>query len=163
MRSRAGSEIGVEMGLDMEPLARLVRRMRGRRKERGPGELRRLLDQADQRRRVLRHPDHLDLVGLDPQLRHIGAVGQRLRNGFTCEQANDEALSFGQIGRGKSSFVKSYLWRQAVFGRRAWVVDPKGEYGPLARAWGVAPVALYPGGSVRLKRWASTRTAWSRR
>ena len=57
---------------------------------------------------------------------------------------------FGQIGRGKSSFVKSYLWRQAVFGRRAWVVDPKGEYGPLARAWGVAPVALYPGGSVRL-------------
>jgi hypothetical protein len=25
-----------------------------------------------------------------------------------------------------------------------------GEYGPLARAWGVQPVALYPGGSVRL-------------
>ena len=56
----------------------------------------------------------------------------------------------GQIGRGKSSFVKTYLWRQAVFGRRAWVVDPKGEYGPLARAWGVEPVALRPGGSVRL-------------
>ena len=32
----------------------------------------------------------------------------------------------------------------------AWVVDPKGEYGPLARAWGVTPVALRPGGSVRL-------------
>ena len=57
---------------------------------------------------------------------------------------------FGQIGRGKSSFVKSYLWRQAVFGRRAWVIDPKGEYGPLAEAWGVAPVALRPGGPVRL-------------
>jgi hypothetical protein len=57
---------------------------------------------------------------------------------------------FGQIGRGKSSFVKSYLWRQAVFGRHAWVVDPKGEYGPLAQVWGVAPVALRPGGTVRL-------------
>ena len=52
----------------------------------------------------------------------------------------------GQIGRGKSAFVKTYLWRQAVFGRRAWVVDPKGEYGALARAWGVTPVALRPGG-----------------
>ena len=63
---------------------------------------------------------------------------------------NPNMVVFGQIGRGKSSFVKSYLWRQAVFGRQAWVVDPKGEYGPLARAWGVRPVALYPGGSVRL-------------
>ena len=63
---------------------------------------------------------------------------------------NPNMVVFGQIGRGKSSFVKSYLWRQAVFGRRAWVVDPKGEYAPLAQAWGVQPVALYPGGSVRL-------------
>jgi hypothetical protein len=63
---------------------------------------------------------------------------------------NPNMVVFGQIGRGKSSFVKSYLWRQAVFGRRAWVVDPKGEYGPLAEAWGVEPVALRPGGSVRL-------------
>jgi hypothetical protein len=63
---------------------------------------------------------------------------------------NPNMVVFGQIGRGKSSFVKSYLWRQAVFGRRAWVVDPKGEYGPLAQAWGVVPVALRPGGSVRL-------------
>jgi hypothetical protein len=57
---------------------------------------------------------------------------------------------FGQIGRGKSAFVKTYLWRQAVFGRRAWVVDPKGEYATLAAAWGVRPVALRPGGRVRL-------------
>jgi type IV secretory pathway VirB4 component len=63
---------------------------------------------------------------------------------------NPNAVVFGQIGRGKSSFVKSYLWRQAVFGRHAWVVDPKGEYGPLAQAWGVPPVALRPGGEVRL-------------
>ncbi len=63
---------------------------------------------------------------------------------------NPNMVVVGQIGRGKSSFVKSYLWRQSVFGRRAWVVDPKGEYGPLAEAWGVVPVALRPGGSVRL-------------
>ncbi len=63
---------------------------------------------------------------------------------------NPNAVVFGQIGRGKSSFVKSYLWRQAVFGRHAWVVDPKGEYGPLARACDVRPVALRPGGAVRL-------------
>ena len=63
---------------------------------------------------------------------------------------NPNMVVLGQIGRGKSAFVKTYLWRQAAFGRRAWVVDPKGEYGPLARAWGVEPVALRPGGSVRL-------------
>ncbi len=59
-------------------------------------------------------------------------------------------IVFGQIGRGKSAFVKTYLWRQSVFGRRAWVVDPKGEYRALAAAWGTRPVALRPGGSVRL-------------
>jgi hypothetical protein len=63
---------------------------------------------------------------------------------------NPNMVVFGQIGRGKSAFVKTYLWRQAVFGRRAWVVDPKGEYDGLARAWGVRPVALRPGGPVRL-------------
>lgn len=64
--------------------------------------------------------------------------------------SNPNMVVFGQIGRGKSALVKTYLWRQAVFGRRAWVVDPKGEYGELARLWGVAPVALRPGGPVRL-------------
>ncbi len=64
--------------------------------------------------------------------------------------SNPNMIVLGQIGRGKSAFVKTYLWRQAVFGRRAWVVDPKGEYGSLAAAWGVTPVALRPGGPVRL-------------
>ena len=64
--------------------------------------------------------------------------------------SNPNMVVFGQIGRGKSAFVKTFLWRQAVFGRRAWVVDPKGEYGDLAAAWGVRPVALRPGGAIRL-------------
>jgi hypothetical protein len=63
---------------------------------------------------------------------------------------NPNMVVVGQIGRGKSAFVKTYLWRLAVFGRRAWVVDPKGEYGALARAWGVEPVSLRPGGAIRL-------------
>jgi hypothetical protein len=64
--------------------------------------------------------------------------------------SNPNMVVFGQIGRGKSAFIKTFLWRQAVFGRRAWVVDPKGEYGDLAAAWGTRPVALRPGGAIRL-------------
>ncbi|MDQ6839918.1 MAG: ATP-binding protein, partial [Actinomycetota bacterium] len=56
----------------------------------------------------------------------------------------------GQIGRGKSTFVKTYLRRQEAFGRQAWVVDPKGEYGPLAAAVGAAPLRIAPGGPLRL-------------
>lgn len=60
------------------------------------------------------------------------------------------AVVIGQIGRGKSALIKSLLWRELVFGRQAWVVDPKGEYGGLAAACGVAPIRLAPGGAVRL-------------
>jgi len=63
---------------------------------------------------------------------------------------NPNMLVLGQIGRGKSSFVKAFLWRQQVFGRQAWVVDPKGEYGPLAHASGTRSVRVAPGGAVRL-------------
>jgi type IV secretory pathway VirB4 component len=60
------------------------------------------------------------------------------------------ALIAGQVGRGKSALVKTYLARQAVFGRRAVVIDPKGEYGPLAEWFGGRPIRLAPGGSIRL-------------
>jgi type IV secretory pathway VirB4 component len=56
----------------------------------------------------------------------------------------------GHLGRGKSSFVKTYIMRQTVFGRKAAVMDPKGEYGDLAAVYGVEPVRLAPGGEVRL-------------
>jgi type IV secretory pathway VirB4 component len=56
----------------------------------------------------------------------------------------------GQIGRGKSSLVKTYLYRQAAFGRQVVVLDPKGEYGPLATCLGAEPIYLYPGGPYRL-------------
>jgi len=63
---------------------------------------------------------------------------------------NPNMVVMGQIGRGKSALVKSYLWRQAAFGRWAWIIDPKGEYGALARLHGVVPVKLSPGAGVRL-------------
>ena len=57
---------------------------------------------------------------------------------------------FGQIGRGKSAFVKSFAWRELTFGRRCWVIDPKGEYGPMAEACGTVPLRLAPGLGLRL-------------
>jgi hypothetical protein len=59
-------------------------------------------------------------------------------------------LVLGGIGSRKSTLVKSYLYRQILHGRQAWVLDPKGEYGPLARSLGLEPISLHPGGSVRL-------------
>ncbi len=59
-------------------------------------------------------------------------------------------LVAGQIGRGKSAFVKAWLWRSSVFGRRGVVLDPKGEYAPLAHAFGVEPIRLHPRGTLRL-------------
>jgi hypothetical protein len=59
-------------------------------------------------------------------------------------------MVLGQIGRGKSTFVKTFLWRQQVFGRQAWVVDPKGEYTPLAEACGGTALRIAPGGRLRL-------------
>jgi len=56
----------------------------------------------------------------------------------------------GQLGKGKSALVKTYLSRQLLAGRCAYVLDPKGEYGPLAQARGLARLSLSPGGSERL-------------
>ncbi|HWD65483.1 MAG TPA: hypothetical protein VG405_09940 [Solirubrobacteraceae bacterium] len=60
------------------------------------------------------------------------------------------AIVIGKLGQGKSALVKTLLWRMLLFGRRAFVLDVKREYGPLCRAVGVVPIALMPGGGVRL-------------
>ena len=60
------------------------------------------------------------------------------------------AIVIGKLGQGKSSLVKTLLWRMLLFGRRAFVLDVKSEYGPLCASVGVRPVALAPGGGVRL-------------
>src|ERR1700728_1298826 len=61
---------------------------------------------------------------------------------------NPNLIVLGQVGRGKSTFVKTFVWRQVAFGRQAWIVDPKGEYGPLAEACGARPLRLAPGGAI---------------
>lgn len=65
------------------------------------------------------------------------------------------AIVLGKLGQGKSALVKTLLWRMLVFGRRAFVLDVKREYGPLCEAAGVRPISLRPGGGVRLNPLAS--------
>ena len=62
-------------------------------------------------------------------LRRVRALPQRVLT-------NPNVLVIGAVGSAKSALVKTYLYRQAVFGRIPWITDPKGEYGPLARALG---------------------------
>src|SRR5919204_2915477 len=59
-------------------------------------------------------------------------------------------LVIGQIGYGKSSLVKTFLFREMVFGRTAWVIDPKGEYEKLAELCQVTPIRFTAGGAIRL-------------
>src|SRR5689334_23687898 len=60
------------------------------------------------------------------------------------ELTSPNAVVIGIVGRAKSSLVKTYVFRQSVFGRQAWVVDVKGEYNRLAEALGVQPITLSP-------------------
>src|SRR5262245_9827199 len=57
---------------------------------------------------------------------------------------------FGNLGARKSSLIKTYCARQVLFGRQAWILDPKHEYERLCQAIGGAYVSLEPGGPVRL-------------
>ncbi len=66
-------------------------------------------------------------------------------------------LVLGAIGSGKSSAVKTLLYRSIGLlgspgGLPRWcaILDPKGEYGPLADALGLARLNLHPGGATRL-------------
>ncbi|HLI59095.1 MAG TPA: DUF87 domain-containing protein [Solirubrobacteraceae bacterium] len=64
-------------------------------------------------------------------------------------------IVLGTLGQGKSALVKTLVWRMLLFGRRAFVLDVKREYGPLCEAVGVRPISLQPGGDVRLNPLAS--------
>jgi len=59
-------------------------------------------------------------------------------------------IIFGRLGQGKSALIKTLVWRNLLFGRRAFVLDVKREYGPLCEAVGVKPITLQPGGGVCL-------------
>ena len=55
---------------------------------------------------------------------------------------NPNVIVAGSIGAGKSTVVKMVLDRALDRGRRAVVIDPKGEYAALARSYGVRVVTL---------------------
>ena len=66
---------------------------------------------------------------------------------------NPNVIVMGEVGSGKSSTVKAFLARSvAVYGDRRFVavLDPKGEYTPIAETLGVPVVKLHPGGAARL-------------
>lgn len=59
-------------------------------------------------------------------------------------------IVLGGISYAKSTLIKTFIFREFLFGRQAWVIDVKGEYGPLGEALGYRPIRLEPGGEVRL-------------
>src|SRR6202162_711822 len=102
--SCARSEIRREANLDVETLSWIVLRTRGWCEKRGSRELWRLFDQSNERRRVLRNTNHLNLVAFDPQFRHIGAIGQCPRDRFEHHDARwRRLLAFGQQALGRSA------------------------------------------------------------
>jgi type IV secretory pathway VirB4 component len=56
--------------------------------------------------------------------------------------SNPNVIVAGSIGAGKSTVVKMMLDRALERGRRAVILDPKGEYAALAQSYGVPVVAL---------------------
>lgn len=58
-------------------------------------------------------------------------------------------MIIGEVGSGKSSLAKTLILRHHVFDYRAFIIDPKGEWAPVARALGSEPIAVTPGGSLR--------------
>lgn len=70
---------------------------------------------------------------------------------------NPNVVVVGQPGSGKSAALKCFLHRclgalRSPGGLPRWgaIVDPKGEYQPLAEVLGLEVVRLYPGGPARL-------------
>jgi hypothetical protein len=62
-------------------------------------------------------------------------------------------LIAGRPGKGKSSAVKTFLYREiGVYGAKRFIAinDPKGEYRPLGERLGMPIVKLHPGGAHRL-------------
>lgn len=56
----------------------------------------------------------------------------------------------GNVGARKSSLMKTLAMRAALLGRRSFIIDPKGEYGPVAQAMGGQVLRLEPHGAHRL-------------
>jgi type IV secretory pathway VirB4 component len=104
------------------------------------------------------YPFHAD-AGLGPRGLYLGT--DLLSGGAFCFDpfelysagvlTSPNLLVLGDLGSGKSAATKCFLARSiGVLGRWVAIVDPKGEYGPLAERFGLGRVQLHPGGSCRL-------------
>jgi len=102
---------------------------------------------------TVRHFDALRLPAHDAGTRLEGlALGRSQRGGefaldpFDAYRAgvvtNPNVVVAGSIGAGKSTVVKMMVDRALRRGRRVVIVDPKGEYGALARCHGVTPLVI---------------------
>jgi type IV secretory pathway VirB4 component len=97
--------------------------------------------------RALAPPVHDGGTGLaGPVLGHCSRGGAFVLDPFSAYRAslvaNPNVLVTGAIGVGKSALVKMLLARGLAEGRRAVVLDPKGEYHELAKALGGRVVPL---------------------
>jgi type IV secretory pathway VirB4 component len=95
----------------------------------------------------LRLPAHDAGTGLSgPRLGEAQFGGDFVLDVFDAYRAgvvsNPNVVVAGAIGAGKSTVVKMQLERALSRGRRAVVVDPKGEYAELAAAHSTTPVVL---------------------
>lgn len=69
----------------------------------------------------------------------------------TGHLTSPNVLLLGDLGSGKSAATKCFLARSiGLLGRQVAIVDPKGEYTPLAEAFGLSVLKLHPGGTCRL-------------
>ena len=59
---------------------------------------------------------------------------------------NPNLIVLGQVGRGKSTFVKTFVWRQVAFGPSGLDRGPQRGVRALAEACGSTPFRLAPGG-----------------
>jgi type IV secretory pathway VirB4 component len=71
--------------------------------------------------------------------------------------SSPNVIVLGEIGHGKSALTKTLIWRMLLFGRRAFVLDIKGEYTSLCQATNTRPVALAPGNGIRLNPLSARR------
>lgn len=77
----------------------------------------------------------------------------------TIPVTNPNIFVFGKPGRGKSAWVKAFLNRMFAFGYQALILgDPKDEYEPMCRHFGVEPFSIGPGMPARLN--PSTPAPW---
>lgn len=99
------------------------------------------------------HFETLRLPTHDAGTRLVGDVlGRALRGGdFVLDPfdaygaglvTNPNIIVAGSIGSGKSTLVKMMVDRALRRRRRVVVVDPKGEYGAIARAHGTSPLVI---------------------